>query len=88
VSSTNRGEVPRAPTEQRATRNETPSTTKNSSASLVDSKGPGTPAVRTSVPNETPGAKDLDKYLWGAAFLIMIVWLLIKLFGKVLIGMK
>jgi hypothetical protein len=54
----------------------------------VDSKGPGTPAARASLPNEAPGAKDLDKYLWGAAFLIMIVWLLIKLFGKVLIGMK
>jgi len=88
VSSTNRGEVARAPTEQRATRNETPSTPKDSSANLVDSKGPGTPAAQTSVPNETPGAKDLDKYLWGVAFLIMIVWLLIKLFGKVLIGMK
>jgi hypothetical protein len=88
VSSTNRGEASRVPTEQRATRNETPSTPKDSSASLVDSKGPGTPAARASLPNEAPGAKDLDKYLWGAAFLIMIVWLLIKLFGKVLIGMK
>ena len=88
VSSTDRGEVPRAPTEQRATRNETPSTSKDLSASLVDSKGPGTPAARTSVPNETLGAKDLDKYLWGAAFLIMIVWFLIKSFGKILIGMK
>jgi hypothetical protein len=84
VASTNRGEVSAAPTEQRATRNEAPST----SASLVDSQGPGAPAAMTSVPNETPGAKDLDKYLWGTAFLIMIVWLLIKLFGNVLIRMK
>jgi hypothetical protein len=30
----------------------------------------------------------LDKYLWGAAFIVMTVWLLIKLFGKTLIGMK
>jgi hypothetical protein len=88
MSSTNRGEVSRAPTEQRATRNATPSTPKNSTASLVDPKGPRTLEARTSAPNETPGAKDLDKYLWGAAFLIMVVWLLIKLFGKVLIGMK
>jgi hypothetical protein len=37
------------------------------------------------VTNETPGAKDLDKYKWGAAFVVMTVWLLIVLFGKVLI---
>ena len=88
VSSTNGGEVPRAPTGQRATRNETPSMPKDSSASLVDSKGPGTSTGRTSVPDESPGPKDLDKYLWGAAFIVMIVWLLIKLFGKILIGIK
>jgi hypothetical protein len=88
VSSTNGGEVPGAPTGRRATRNETPSTPKDSSASLVDSKGPGTSTGRTSVSDESPGSKDLDKYLWGAAFIIMIAWLLIKLFGKILIGMR
>jgi hypothetical protein len=91
ASSTNSGEVPSAPIGQRATRNETPSTPKDSSASLVDSKGTST--ARTSVPDEipgakTPGAKDPDKYLWGAALIIMIVWLLIKLFGKTLVRMK
>ncbi|HEV2716696.1 MAG TPA: hypothetical protein VGU64_15650 [Terriglobales bacterium] len=88
VSSTNRGEVSPAPTEQRATRNDPSSTPKDSSATLVDSKGPGISTARTSVPNNPQGAKDLEKYIWGAAFLIMIVWLLIKLFGKFLIQMK
>jgi hypothetical protein len=55
---------------------------------LVDSKGSGISTARTSVPNNPPGAKDPEKYIWGAAFLIMIVWLLIKLFGKFLIQMK
>jgi hypothetical protein len=86
ASSTNGGEVPRAPTGQRATRNETPSMPKDSS--LVDSKGPSTSTGRTSVPDESPGAKDLDIYLWGAAFIVMIVWFLIKLFGRILIGIK
>jgi hypothetical protein len=87
ASPTNSGEVPRAPIGQRATRIETPSTP--SSASFVDpQKRPDNSTARTSLPNETSGAKDLDKYLWGAAFLVMIVWLLIKLFGKTLIGMK
>jgi hypothetical protein len=87
VSSTNSGQVPRAATEQRAIRNETPSTP--SSAGLVDpQKRPNSSTARTSIPNETSGAKDLDKYLWATAFLVMIVWLLIKLFGKMLIRMK
>jgi hypothetical protein len=90
ASSTNSGDVPREPTGQRATRNETPSRPSDSSATLVVSNEPGAP--RTS-PDESPGAKtsgakDLDKYLWGAAFVVMTVWLLIKLFGKTLIGLK
>jgi hypothetical protein len=43
---------------------------------------PSTLAVQAT--NEMPGAKDLDKYKWEAAF-VMIVWLLIVLFGKILI---
>jgi len=90
ASSTNSGDVPHEPTGQRATRNETPSRPSDSSATLVVSNEPG--AARTS-PDESPGAKtsgakDLDKYLWGAAFIVMTVWLLIKLIGKTLIGMK
>ena len=30
-------------------------------------------------------AHSLRDYLWGAAFIVMIVWLLIVLFGKTLI---
>jgi hypothetical protein len=37
------------------------------------------------VTNETAGAKDLRYYLLGAGFIVMIVWLLIVLFGKILI---
>ena len=35
--------------------------------------------------NETPEAKDLHKYLWGAAFIVMVVWLLIFSIGKILL---
>ena len=35
--------------------------------------------------NEMLGAMDLDKFKWGAAFVVMIAWLLIVLFGKTLI---
>ena len=38
--------------------------------------------------NELPRAQDLDKYKWGAAFIVMIVWLLIVSFGKTLIRKK
>ena len=91
ASSTNGGDVPpREPTKQRAPRNETPSKPSDSSATLVVSNEPG--AARTSPDASTgakiSGAKDLDRYLWGAALIIMTVWLLIKLFGKTLIGMK
>ena len=87
VSSTQGNEVPSAPSAQRRARSETPSAANDSSASLVDSK-PTTSAAQTFVPNETRATKGLEKYLWGAAFVVMIVWLLIKLFGKMLIGMK
>jgi hypothetical protein len=45
------------------------------------------PTAQASAPNETPGAKDLDKYKWGA-LTVMIAWLLIVLFGKTLIRRK
>jgi hypothetical protein len=35
-----------------------------------------------------PGAKGLEKYKWGAAIIVMIAWLLIVLFGKILIRRK
>jgi hypothetical protein len=33
-------------------------------------------------------AKDLDKYKWEEAFIVMIAWLLIVLLGKTLIRRK
>jgi len=86
VSSPSSGEVPSAPTEQRSPRNET--SPKASSASLMDTKAPSTSTAQTIIPNETREAKGPAKYLWGVAFIVMIVWLLIKVFGKILIGLK
>jgi hypothetical protein len=88
VSPTEGGEVPSPPVAQRATRDDRSSTPKKSSAGFVDSTGISASTGQTSVPNDAQRAKDLNKYLWGAAFTVMIVWLLIKLFGKTLIGMK
>ena len=67
-------------------KNENPVAGRNSSPGVADYQVPSTLAAQAT--NEMPGAKDLDRYLWGAAFIIMTVWLLIKLFGKTLIGMK
>jgi hypothetical protein len=50
--------------------------------------GVSTSTDQTLVPNEAQQPKDPKKYLWGAAFIVMIVWLLIKLFGRTLIGVK
>jgi hypothetical protein len=73
-------EVPSAPTAQPFV--------KNSSAGVADPEVPSTPAAQASVTNELPRAQDLDKYKWGAAFIVMIVWLLIVSFGKTLIRKK
>jgi hypothetical protein len=54
----------------------------------VDSTGSASSTVQSSAPSETQETQGLDRYLWGAAFVVMIVWLLIKLFGKSLIRMK
>ncbi len=80
-----RGEVSSAATGQRPTKNEMPVSAKD--------PVPGSTAVSTSpgpisITNDAQPSADLNKFLWGAAFLVMIVWLLIKLFGKTLIGMK
>jgi hypothetical protein len=56
--------------------------------SVADPEVPSTPAAQASVTNELPRAQDLDKYKWGAAFIVMIVWLLIVSFGKTLIRKK
>ena len=88
VLPTQASQVPSLPTAQHARRNEAPSAPKNSSNGSVAVTGTDTLRAQTPIPNEAQRAKDLDKYLWGAAFIAMIVWLLIKLFGKTLIGMK
>jgi hypothetical protein len=82
VPSRSSGESP--PTAQPSVKNETPVAAKDSSAG-VDPKATSIPTGQARVTNETAGAKDLHDYLWGAALIVMIVWLLIVLFGKILI---
>jgi hypothetical protein len=73
-----------APTAQPLLKNETPVAEKDSSAAVTDPKATSIPTGQASVTSETRG-KDLRDYLWEAAFIVMIVWLLILLFGKMLI---
>jgi hypothetical protein len=85
--SRNGGELPGAPTAQPSVKIETPVAATDSSAGVADPKL-ATPIDQAPVTNETSGAKDLDNYKWGAAFVVMIVWLSIVLFGKILIRRK
>jgi hypothetical protein len=87
VSSKNGDELSSAPTAQPSVKNETPVAATNLSAG-VDPKVPSTPTTQASVTNEMPGAKDVHNYIWGAAFIVMTVWLSIVLFGKVLLRRK
>ena len=66
-------------------KNEKPVAAKDSSAGVADAKVTSTPTTQASVTKETLGVKDLDKYKWGAAIIVMIAWLLIVAFGKILI---
>ena len=84
----NGDELPSAPTAQPSVKNETPAPAKDSSAGVAAAKVPSTPTALASVTNEMPGAKDLETYKWGAAIIVMIAWLLIVLFGKILIRRK
>jgi hypothetical protein len=88
VPSRNNDEQPSAPTAQPSVKNETPVAAKDLSAGDADPKVPSTPTAQAPMPNEMPGAKDLDKYKWGAAFIVLIVWLLILSFGRRLIRRK
>ena len=82
-------EPPSAPTAQPSVKNKTVVATKDySSAGVADAKVLSTPTAPASVTNEPPGEKNLDKYKWGAAIIVMIAWLLIVLFGKTLIRRK
>jgi hypothetical protein len=74
-----------APTAQSSVKNETPVAAKDSLAAVTDPKIPSTPADQAAVTHETAGAKDLHYYLLGVAFIVMILWLLIVLFGRTLI---
>jgi hypothetical protein len=81
-------DLPSAPTAQPSVKNETPVAAKDSSAVVPNAKVASTPTAQASVTNELPGVKDLDKYKWGAAITVMIAWLLIVGFGKILIRRK
>jgi hypothetical protein len=83
----NGDELPSAPTARPSVKNETPVAAK-SSAGDADAKTPSTSNAQASVTNEMPGALDLDKIKWGAAITVMIAWLLIVAFGKILIRRK
>jgi hypothetical protein len=82
VLSRNGDELPSGATARPSVKNENPVAGKDSSLGVADRKVPSTLAAQAT--NEMPGAKDLDKYKWEAAF-VMIVWLLIVLFGKILL---
>lgn len=82
--SRNDDELQSGPTAPPFAKNEKTVAENNSSPGVADLKVPSIHAAQ-AVTDETPGAKDLDKYKWGAAFVVTTVWLLIVSFGKVLI---
>jgi hypothetical protein len=86
--SRNADELPSASKARPSVKNENPVPGKDPSPGVADLKVPSTPTAQASVTSEIPGAKDLDKYKWGAAFVAMIVWLLIVSFGRTLIRRK
>jgi hypothetical protein len=88
VPSRNGDELRSTAAAQPSVKNETPVAAKDTSARVADPKVPSTPTTHASVTNEMAGAKDLDKYKWGAAFIVMIAWLLIVSFGRNLIRRK
>lgn len=73
-------ERPRAAAAQPSVKNETPVEGKDSSARVTDPEATSMP--QPSITSETTGGRGLRDYLWGAAFIVMIVWLLIVIFGK------
>jgi hypothetical protein len=73
------------PKAEPSVKNETPVTPKDSSAGVPDREISSTSTAQASVTNKMTGAMDLDKIKWIAAFVVMIVWLSIVLFGKTLI---
>jgi hypothetical protein len=84
----NADELPRAAAVQPSVKNETPVALNDSSAGIANPDIPSTSTARASVTNEMTGAMALDKVKWGAAFAVMIVWLLILTFGRSFIRRK
>jgi hypothetical protein len=78
-------ELPSTPKAQSFVKNEKPAAPKYSSGGVSNPKIPSTSRAQASVTKEMTGAMDLDKIKWGAAFVVMIVWFFIVLFGKTLI---
>ncbi len=79
------GELPSAPPAQPSVKTEIPVAANESSAGVADPKVLSTPITQASTTNEPSGRQGLDNYKWGAAFIVMIVWLSIVLFGRVLL---
>jgi hypothetical protein len=73
---------------QASVKTETPVAAKDSSAGVADANVRSTPTAHASATNGMPGAKDLDKYKWGAVFVVMIACLLIVSFGRRFIRRK
>jgi hypothetical protein len=65
--------------------NETPVVPKDPSGGIANPKIVSASTAPASVTKEMTGAMDLDEIKWGAAFVVMIVWFSIVLFGKTLI---
>ena len=79
---------PRNGNELASTTAQTSLKVETSSAGVAYANVPSAPTAQASVTNEIPGAKNLDKYKWGAAIIVMIAWLSIVSFGKSLIRRK
>ena len=88
VPSRNGDELSTTPAAQASVKNETLDAAKDSAAGVADANVPSAPTAQASVTNEIPGAKDLNKYKWGAAIIVMIAWLSIVSFGKILVRRK
>jgi len=70
---------------RRSEKGETSFAAKEPSAPLTDPKVASTPKAEAPMTNQPSGAKSLNNYLWGAAFVVMIVWLFIFSVGKILL---
>ena len=84
----NGNELPSAPTAEFSVKNETPVAANDLSARVANANVSSAPTAQASVTTETARTKNLDKYKWGAAITVMIAWLLIVAFGKILIRRK